>query len=250
MNDIKNAILEKIQRGEVSMRPRWHFVLHTAFLVVGALIAAVLSIYLASFILYALMKSGLVFAPQFGAHGFMFFVASTPWILIGLVGVFLGILYLLVTKFSWSYRQPLIYSLIGVVLLVIAASSFIQYMEFHSRVRDYAERNGVPGIVPFFERLEHMAGRHPEGVTQGTITETIERGFMLESDKGQFEVIVSDGTRHAPDMTFAEGTEVFVFGEVEGDTIEAFGVRSGNDMPLHRGKGGRDGVRGPRPTED
>ncbi len=250
MNDIKNAILEKIHHGEVAMRPRWHFVLHTAFLILGALIAAVISIYLASFILYALMKSGLAFAPQFGVHGLMFFVASTPWILIGLVVLFLGILYVLVTRFSWSYRQPLIYSLVGVVLLVIAASSFIQYMEFHSRVRDYAERSGMPGAVPFFERLEHMAGRNPEGVTKGTIERVTDRGFVLATSDASIEVLVDGNTRMKPSVAIEPGSEVLVFGEFEDGAIEAFGIRSGDDIPPRRGKGGDRGPRPPRNTDD
>jgi hypothetical protein len=146
MNNLQKDILNKIKTGEIHMKPKWHFVLKGALWLTATIAVALMAVYLLSFVFFLMRESGLLFAPLFGWAGVVLFVVSSPWILIGVVGVFLGVLYLLVSHYSFSYQKPLVYSMIGSVLLVIALSSFIQATSFHGRAGDFVARPRVPGL--------------------------------------------------------------------------------------------------------
>lgn len=223
MNDFKNSIIQKIKTGEVSMQPRWHFVLRTLLLIVGIAITALLAVYFLSFTLFALRKTGLVFAPQMGFPGITFFITASPWLLVALVLIFLFLLYMLVTHFAFSYRRPLIYSLLVVTLLVVGSSSLVQHTTMHERIQSFTERNNTPGIAPFYHR---HAGMRPEGMTLGTLTEITPAGFMLQTEDGRVIAIsVSESTRTPPGLPLEVGMRVLVFGEEEADAVTAFGVK-------------------------
>jgi len=52
-SSIKDAVLEKIRRGEVHMRPRWQFVLKGVLVALGAVLVALALLYLVSFVFFA-----------------------------------------------------------------------------------------------------------------------------------------------------------------------------------------------------
>lgn len=224
MNNITNNILDKIKTGEVTMRPRWHFVLKAFLLISGILLAALIAIYLLSFVLFTLHKSGVLFAPQFGWHGVMLFVIASPWMLIGILGIFLLVLYLLVSKYSFSYQKPLVYSIVGVVLFVIAVASMIQYYGIHDRVQAFSDRSNLPGLRQLYA---DPADRRPAGVARGTINTLTEVGFTLETDRAEIlHITVTTQTKRPRLRGLQTGDQVIVFGERVDSSITAFGVKS------------------------
>ncbi|MEZ4200317.1 MAG: hypothetical protein R3B69_01825 [Candidatus Paceibacterota bacterium] len=164
MNTIKENLIKKIQAGEITMVPRWQFVLRATLGVLGVLIVAVLAVYFLSFVLFTLNQSGLLFAPMFGWSGVMLFVMASPWFIILLTGLFLVVLYILVSQYAFSYRQPLVYSLVGVVLVVVAVASLIHQSNMHERMRGFMERHEVPGMSPLYRG---SLDERPEGVVAG-----------------------------------------------------------------------------------
>ena len=230
MNDIKEKLLEKIKAGEVSMVPKWHFVLKTILFLVGAVIVAIIAIYLLSFVLFTLHRTGVLFAPLYGWHGFMIFIVSSPWFLILLVGVFLISLYLLVTHFSFSYKRPLVYSMVGVVLVVIATASLIQQTTMHERVGRFVDERGVPGLAPMYRDVE---ADRPDGVVAGEIISVSETSIILETEKGkEVLVTITPETRMPRRGELQVGQEVFVFGDHNGKEVIAYGIRSADGRRL------------------
>lgn len=232
MTELKNNIIEKIKAGQVAMKPRWHFVLQTALWIAALLLVSMIAVYLLSFVFFILHQSGLWLAPSFGWSGLVFFVISSPWVLILLVGFFLLLLYLLVTHFSFSYRKPLVYSLLGAVLFVIGVSSFIQYMMIHERMQGYSERHQLPGLAPLYRGVED---RRPEGMMVGTIVQLTEKGFEISNQNGELvSIIITDKTKLQKNSRYAIGDPVMVFGKKIDNKIEAFGIRrhDGSRPPL------------------
>lgn len=223
MNDITNKILEKIKTGEVTMVPKWQFVLQTILWILGAVVVAIIAVYLLSFILFMLHRSGILFAPLYGWHGLMLFVVASPWFLLALVGLFLLVLYLLVSHFSFSYKRPLVYSMLGVVLFVIALSSIMQQFSIHERMERFVARHEVPGLSPMYRGV----GAHrPEEVTKGTIVSlTDEKITIINDSNKEVTVVLTPETKLPPAIVFEAGDEVFIFGPEEDGTIEAFGIR-------------------------
>jgi hypothetical protein len=223
MNNIKDTIVEKIKAGEVAMRPRWRFMLETTLFAVGAVLSALVAVYLASFVLFALKESGLWFAPGLGMRGFTFFLLGSPWLLISVFLLFLFILYLLVTHFSFSYRRPLLYSIMGVVLLVAVTASCIQQTMFHKRVQTYLEAHPMPGVSSFYER--HSKGR-PDGIVFGEVIRLENPDFVMETDKTETYVVrVTPETVLSIRGPLVVGDTVLVFGDLDDDSVVAFGVR-------------------------
>ena len=108
----KLDILKKIKSGEVEMKPHWHFVLKSLLLLLGVIVISLLVVYILSFILFFLRQSGIGFVPLYGFRGVIIFVMNSPWLLIASVGALVVVLQLLVKKYSFSFRQPLLYSLL------------------------------------------------------------------------------------------------------------------------------------------
>jgi hypothetical protein len=241
MNDIQNKLLEKIKAGEVAMKPRWQFVLQGLLWAGTTIVAALIAVYILSFVLFALHKSGLVFAPLFGWSGIVLFIVSSPWLLIGFVGALLLVLYVLVSHYAFSYRKPLVYSLLGVVLLVIAVASIIQQTNFHGRAGEFFERHEVPGLTPLYRDIEQ---KPPKDVTRGTLSNLTDKRFTLTTEKGVvYEVEFDEHTKLPPSRELAAGDIVMVFGPMTDTTIKAFGVRIHDDPlpPLHE-----DGSQSPK----
>ncbi len=231
MNDIQQKLLQKIKAGEVKMVPRWHFVLRGLLWGAVTVVVAIIAVYLLSFVLYALHQSGLAFAPLFGWMGIMMFIVSSPWLLIGVVGIFLFLLYILVSRYSFSYQKPLVYSIVGLVLFVIAVSSLIQETNLHEKAGEFVERHDIPGLAPMYKEISE---RPPKDITRGTISEFTDNGFVFATEAGEeYTVTYNERTRFPVDTELAVGDAVMVFGPIQENTIEAFGVRidDGSEMP-------------------
>lgn len=231
-SELKNSVLEKISQGRLHMKPAWHFTLRSVLSVTTVLIVAMIVVYLLSFIIFALRSNGVIFAPQLGVHGVIFFIVSSPWMLIVLLGIFLLTLYLLVTHFAFSYTRPLIYTLIGIVLGVIALSSFIQYTTLHERFGQIARDRHIIGFGPMYER---HTDRFREGITPGKIVSIEENKIIIETVVPQDKmmrpvpvksllVFITEDT--TIEKSFEIGDMVLVFGPNDGTEISAFGIKS------------------------
>lgn len=223
--------MEKIKAGEIDMKPRWRFLLHTTLLLFGVIMATLLAIYFLSFVFFALRQSSIMFAPSFGFRGISFLVMSSPWLLIGTSAIFLALLYFLVLQYSFSYQRPLIYSMIAVTLVALSGSWLIQQTPMHERMGSFIERNNVPVLRPLYHDILE---NHPEGMLIGNISELTENGFLLLSDQNEeVEIIITNITRMKPDIQLQDGEKVMVFGERDGNKLEAFGIRPYDNDSLY-----------------
>ena len=154
-NTLQETLLAKIKEGQMVMRPRWHFVLKAVLGILGMIILAMAALYLISFILFALREAGLLFIPGFGFHGVGVFLFSLPWILILVSLIFIFLLELLVKRYAFGYRKPLLYSLFGVLGLVVLGS----ILSYHFRTGiQIVERQGMP-VMDHLPRLRVAARR-------------------------------------------------------------------------------------------
>lgn len=232
MNKIKEDILRKIKSGEVAMRPRWYFVLQTCLWSLGLLISFLIAIYLLSFVMFAFRESGIMLAPLFGFGGIVFLVVNSPWLLISLVLLFMMVLFLLSNHFSFSYRRPLIYSIIGISFLVILISSLLHTVSIHDRMFEFAERHRVPGMQPFYR---HQLDYEARGLLTGKVIEMNPSDIVLKVPNGKiYKVNLNEKTRMPRGTMPSVGSVIFVAGFYEDDTtITALGVRLA-DKPKHR----------------
>lgn len=116
---LKDRILREIRSGEVSMRPRAYFALKIAALVVVALAALGVSIFLFNFIAFSIRINSQDALFLMGPRGWGAFFAFFPWTLLALDALLVLALEWLVRRFSWGYKVPMLYLLAGLAVLTI-----------------------------------------------------------------------------------------------------------------------------------
>lgn len=231
---IPSPILDRIKRGEIVMRPRWHFVLKATLAGAGVLILVLTLFYVVSFVFFALRSSGVFFVPAFGPRGLAEFLFSFPWFLLTLSVVFLACLEVLVRNYSFAYKKPLLYSLLGIAVVVGAGSVAVSEIGFHDQMSRFVHDRRTPLVDPFYRYVEEGAVRiHP-----CVIISVTRSGYTARCREVSVTVATSSETRMPGRRELKEGDSIIVMGERQEETIKAFGIRAAD------GKKPPFGVRG------
>lgn len=229
---VKNNILSAIESGKIMMRPRWHFVLRAALFLLGTILVALTLLYLSSFIFFSLHQSGAWFFPRLGFRGLGLFFISLPWLLI-LVGIiFIIVLEVLVKKYSFSYRKPLLYSTIGIIIFVLLGGFVIAKTSLHPGLFENARNNQLPFGGGLYRQFGNQ--RPPGNVALGTVIEIIGKGYKIEDPRGEtVEVIINTETQFPAGRNIAVDDNVIVLGQRQNSNITASVIRKieENDFP-------------------
>ncbi len=228
---IRLGVMDAIKKGTVTMRPRWHFVLVSTLAAIGALIVLLALCYLASLSVFFLHDSGAWFAPSFGGRGWFSVLRAIPWLLIFLVIIFAALLEVVVRRYAFVYRKPLLLSVVGILLLVFVGGSLIAATPFHRQMKFYADHHELSPLLSFVYGMPFRAPPPPD-VYRGVILATTTTGFIIndENGAGTTTVIVNDTTRLPYGHNFSVGTDVVVVGDSRGhDVVWAFGVRDADE---------------------
>lgn len=227
---ITDKVLEKIDRGEVKMRSRKYFVLRSVVIGLSIIVMVLFTLYLLSFIAFALRINGVWLAPGFGLPGLGIFFGSLPWILIGVSLVLLVTIEILVKRLSFAWRRPMAYSLMGIILLALFGSFFLDKTGMHSALFVRAREGHLPIAGSFYR--EHGAPRF-RGIHPGIVKEMTENGFLLETRREEIIiVIISEKTKISTEVGMVRVEDmVIVYGARTNGTVHAFGIRKvGGEM--------------------
>src|SRR5665213_3408185 len=115
---VRQGVMDAIKKGNVQMRPRWHFVLVSTLAALGVFIVLLSLHYIVSLSVFLLRDNGAWFAPSFGGRGWFSLLHSVPWLLILFIIVFIGVLEVLVRRYRFVYRKPLLLS-VAIILALI-----------------------------------------------------------------------------------------------------------------------------------
>ncbi|NTV44493.1 MAG: DUF4401 domain-containing protein [Candidatus Yonathbacteria bacterium] len=221
---VRDAVIGSIKSGKARMKPKWHFVFRAALAAVGMFIAAIGIVYLASFIHFILRQNGVWFAPSFGAHGVWILLLSLPWLLIGAVILFIVILEVLVRRYSFAYKQPLMYSLIGVIGFATLATFVVARTGMHDTAYRAVREGSLPIGAPMYGPLPltETSEVHP-----GVITAiTGEHSFAIERVDGSvMSVEITDETKIPKGYAPQEDDEIIIIGHSKKSTVSAWGIR-------------------------
>jgi|GEM_PF-231269 len=232
---VKERVFATIHSGKTRMKPRWHFVLRAALVAIGIFIMSIGIVYLASLIHFLLRQSGIWFAPALGMHGVGMLLLLLPWFLTGVIIAFLTILEVLVRRYTFAYKQPVMYSVIGIVAVVALATFVVAKTGVHGTLYRAARDGGLPvgaslyGPFPLGEAAEI----HP-----GVITDiSSPTSFTLERiDDTSLSVNISNETHTPTEYTPVLDDHVVVFGLMIEETITAKNIRPERDdafIPFH-----------------
>lgn len=218
----EQKMLGAIRKGEVEMKPRWHFALRTALFVTGGVLAILALLYLASFIVFALQLNGTWFAPIFGFAGWYTFFGSIPWILVIFLLLFLVILAVLVKRYAFVYEHPSLYFFVGIMAIIALGGFLIAQTPFHRKLFDAARSGNLPVLGGFYREF---GMQHAKGIHRGTIVGTTTNGFIIQDINGQTSTVPFNGFTHFPPGGPRAGGDFVIFGpRNQSGTITAQGI--------------------------
>jgi hypothetical protein len=224
---LTGKVLEKIKSGRVKMRPKAHFVLKTVLAALGFVLFILFALYLISFIVFALRISGIWFAPGFGFYGIKIFLVSLPWILISIAIILILILEILVKRFSFAYRRPILYSTFGIIMFVLLGSFIIGQTIIHPRFFEQAQERKLPVAGKFYR--DFGAGKF-RNAHRGIVSEITENGFKIKTPGNEtLDIIITPETRFPFGKDIKENDSVMILGERDNCAVRAFGVRKVDD---------------------
>lgn len=232
---MQHTVLEKIKSGEVAMKPRWHFVLKGALALVGLALLALALLYTVSFIVFMLHQNGVLFVPMFGIHGVLVFIASSPWLLIALAAVFVMLLEVLVCKYSFGYKKPLLYTVLGIVFFAAVGSFFIAQTPMHGMLKRFADEDRLPVMGKLYTGYGDAPVKH---VHLCTVTVKEDFGYQVRNRQGEtLSIVVTEQTRLPHAQVFEVGDALLIMGEREGNTVHAVGIKPARKGVLRRIEG-------------
>ncbi|KND47087.1 MAG: hypothetical protein AB199_01505 [Parcubacteria bacterium C7867-004] len=227
----EETVLERIRSGEITMRPGSFFIAKVLFTLVVSLLVLLLSIWLASFISFDLRITGHESLLGFGSRGLALFFSIFPWGLATLDLILIALLVWMLQHFRFVYRTPLLF-IIAILIVFGTASGLLFDREtgFHDDRFEEAEAGELP--IPIQELYENVLPTAPEdqGIYRGYVTGIVSGAFLMtyddndhDEDDGTWIVMGPSGFDTS---ALRIGDKVYVAGDRDGKTIEAYGVRT------------------------
>ena len=233
-------VLGKIKNDQIKMRPKTRFILKSILIILGIFLIFFFTLYLVSFILFALRASGVWHLSGFGFYGFRVSLILLPWLLILTAIVALIILEILVKHFSFVYHRPIFYSVLSVVILTLLGSFMIDKAQFHSCLFQKAQEERLPVMGKFYRDLGVEKNHN---VCRGIILEITENGFQIETPRGKvLNVNITSETQFPDGEDFKKDNIIIVLGKRNKNEIQAVGIRKIDD-DLNLFSRGNKGIR-------
>lgn len=215
--DIKNSILEKIKKGDIKKIPKFIFDLKKMLWALLAVVIFLAVLFIGSFIIFVLQFSGLANLPNFGIFGFQILMGNFPWILLFLFFVLVLILEILVRRYAFSYKRPLIFSFLIIVAIVSSASFLAWKASLQERI--YANFKDDTVLQYFYNKYLNPP---PEIFHPGTVLSIAENKLILETgNKSQLNIEITNSTKMPKDFRIFPGARIIVIGELNNGIIEA-----------------------------
>jgi hypothetical protein len=228
-------ILEKIQKNELTLKPKTYFRLRFAAVAFVVAVVLVVSVFLSSLILFTIRASGQASLIGFGPAGWQVFLLLFPWGLSTVEIALIILLQRLLRSFRFGYKIPVLYLLGGVVFVMLVSGFLVDKTPLHNILLQQADSNQLP---PPFGNLYEDARRPPPpgyGIFLGTITSITGNTLILElfnpMDIGTtttMTVILPPGQTTVEEKV---GDRIFIQGKIINGEIQAQDIKNANNLP-------------------
>ena len=217
---IDKEIMEKIRSGQINMKSRRYFLVRAILLGLAVFIFLSVGILTVSFLLFSLHASGAWRLPEFGGRGWVNFLIYFPWIIAALAIGFIFLLEWYVKHYSFVYRQPVLYSVSIIIILLIAGGWFVHQTSLHAKLYEYAKQDRLMFLGPIYRGRMLFP---PGSEYVGTLIEENGNNYVFSSNNGQiYRVLIGPETNR--DLV-SVGDDCIIFGKASSTEISAFGIR-------------------------
>lgn len=231
MTDIKTNILQFVEKNKISMIPRWKFVLYSLLGIALAIFSFVALTFFGSMIIFVLAKHGFLYLPLFGLGEIIHGLRAIPFVLFILTIILIVIVEILVRNYAFSFRKPIVNTLLLLSLSAIVFSFLLTLTPMHLELRNYARMHNFDLLSREYDRplpIKEVGGMT---VLRGTIVSTTTNDVTVKSFDDKTEVVYASTSikgNSLPDV----GEDVVIFGSVVGDKFEAIKIRDADSFPF------------------
>ena len=225
---IAQKVLERVSAGKVQMRSKTYFVVRVAMTAFLAILTLAVSVWVVSFIFFSIHESGELFLLGFGSRGVVVFLSLFPWLSLIIDLGLLFLLELLLQRFKFGYRTPLLSIFVGVLLVSIILGIAFDFLPIHSMLLDRADSGQLPVIGEMYESIRDS--HQNQGVFRGTVTSIQGSQFVIshsdldhDADDGTHTVLIPSGIVLPTPLQV--GDRVYVFGSLINGVIQASGIQ-------------------------
>lgn len=220
--NIKNSILEKIKNKNIKKIPKIFFNLKGFLFALAIIIFFSLLLFLVSFIFFTLKVSGLWYLPIFGWKGVGLLIKNFPWILILLIFIFIIIIEILIRRYRVSYRRPVLYSVLFLILILTIMSFLVWKTSLQESIYQNSKDNRF--VQDFYKTYLNPA---PDQFHPGTVVEVNSEGFIIEQrDKSRINVKILKNTKIRPGFKIYKGGRLLIIGKIKNGVIEAESIEN------------------------
>jgi hypothetical protein len=153
-SSIKETLLTKIKRGDITQKPRWQFILKTALYYCGFLAIVLSCVYVLAFIGLIARERALFDLFSLGPIKMGLLLEALPWMIVLTLFIMSFILYVLVRRYAFVYSKSVLYGFGSLSIIVILVAIVLYSLDPKGRIPCIAIEAGVPGV----ERI-HMKVR-------------------------------------------------------------------------------------------
>ncbi len=234
MNDVNKKIKEQIESKKIKMKSKSYYLALSILYFVSVIVVILFTLFLASFIFFALKSSGTNEFLAFGYAGLLPFFQSIPWLLILALIILILLVELFGKKIDLVSKKPLVYSLAAVIIVVVGFGAVFAETPIHNTLLDKAAENRLPLGKGMYEKYGSF---RENDLIVAKIIEINDEFLLVESQENQFKVELSDELRKPDHVDLFVNQEIIIFGEINDDSIEAKGIKPfDGPKPRYRGK--------------
>src|SRR6185503_9289372 len=227
--NMKDAILRKINAKELSMHPRYYFALRVAALVAVSIGVLLVSVFICNFLLFSIRVNSADSYLYFGLRGWGAFLSFFPWDLFTIDVLLVGTLLWLLRQFKFGYKSPMLYIVLGLILITVAAGAFLdRATDINDRALRAADDDRLPGLLDMFYGTARRMPPPGHGVCKCVIV-SIQNGMLtlvdLRDASTTFTAVMPQDDPRATTSGLEPGDVIFVAGDRGSTTVHAFGIR-------------------------
>lgn len=238
MKNLKSKILESVQKNNLTMIPKWKFVLFSLLGLVGMVFAFLLIVFVVSLILFVLSRYGFMYMPFFGVmHIFQTFRAVP--VLLFLAAVLLIVLVeVLSRQYEFSFKRPLLVTVLSSTTLALVVGFVVSETKMHEYVKMYAKNNHIGMMEQIYDRPAPFKRRDGIDVVRGEVLLSSSTSTMLKlfNDAEIIAYVSATDTMYIPPKI---GDDIVILGTFVDDHFMIVRVRDARSMHFGGRMGGK-----------